>query len=245
LTAAEEKIVAEAGRMENAGNTIRDIFNNGELPWPTVKLPGGETVRLDDAAYTQYRQSASRSDRDSVFRAFWRAHKQFQNTYAATLNAQVQAHVFEKDVRHYKSCVEQAMFGDNIPPRVYTQLLADVHANLPTLHRYLRLRQRMMGLKQLRYEDLYAPTVAGVARKYTQDQAIDMVLAAVKPLGQAYVDTLRKGLTEERWVDWMPNTGKASGAYSTGAYGVHPSQLQNFTGLYEEVGTLAHESGHS
>jgi len=244
LNAAEEKIVAQAGRMENAGNTIRDIFNNGELPWPTVKLPGGETVRLDDAAYTQYRQSASRTDRDSVFRAFWRAHRQFQNTYAATLNAQVQAHVFEKDVRHYKSCVEQAMFGDNIPPRVYTQLLADVHANLPTLHRYLRLRQRMMGLKQLRYEDLYAPLVKDVDMKYTPEQAMDIVLAAVRPLGKPYADTLGHGY-REGWVDWLPSTGKASGAYSTGTYGVHPYQLQNFTGLYDEVGTLAHESGHS
>src|SRR5262249_4249207 len=158
----EAKSVAQAGRMENAGNTVRDIFNNAELPWPTVKLPGGETVRLDDAAYTQYRQSGSRADRDSVFRAFWRAHQAFQNTYAATLNAQVQAHVFEKDARRFKSCVEASMFGDNIPPGVYTQLLADVHANLPTLHRYLRLRQRMMGLKQLRYEDLYAPLVKNV-----------------------------------------------------------------------------------
>jgi oligoendopeptidase F len=244
LNAEEEKLVAQAGRMENAGNTIRDIFNNAELPWPTVKLPGGETVRLDDAAYTQYRQSASRADRDTVFHVFWRAHREFQNTYGATLNAQVQAHVFEKDVRHFKSCVEASMFGDNIPPRVYTQLLADVHANLPTLHRYLRLRQRMMGLKQLRYEDLYAPLVKDVDRKYTPEQAMETVLAAVRPLGQPYVDTLGHGY-RSGWVDWLPTTGKASGAYSTGAYGVHPYQLQNFTGLYDEVGTLAHESGHS
>src|SRR5262249_33660187 len=120
----------------------------------------------------------------------------------------------------------------------------DVHANLPTLHRYLRLRQRMMGLKQLRYEDLYAPLVKDVEKKYTPEQAMDIVLAAVRPLGQPYVDTLGHGY-RSGWVDWLPSTGKASGAYSTGTYGVHPYQLQNFTGLYDEVGTLAHESGHS
>ncbi len=244
LSAAEEKIAAQAGRFANAGNTIRDLFNNAELPWPTVTLSNGEVVRLDDAAYTRYRQSANRSDRDTVFRAFWRAHTEFQGTFGATLNSAVQAHIFDRDVHKYASCLENSLFGDNIPPRVYTQLLDDVHANLPTLHRYLRLRQRMMGLKELRYEDLYAPIVAEVKMSFTPEEGMALTLDALAPLGREYVDTLRSGFAS-RWVDWMPSTGKSSGAYSTGAYGVHPYQLQNFTGLYDEVGTLAHESGHS
>src|SRR5262245_51485190 len=243
LSAAEEKIAAQAGRFAGAGYTIRDLFNNAELPWPTVKLSTGE-VRLDDAAYTQYRQSPNRADRDTVFRAFWRAHREFKGTYGAALNSVVQAHIFDRDIHKYSSCLENALFGDNIPTRVYTQLLDDVHANLPTLHRYLKLRQRMMGLKQLRYEDLYAPIVSEVKMTFTPDEAMKIVLDAVATLGKAYVDTLRHGFAS-RWVDWMPSTGKSSGAYSTGAYGVHPYQLQNFTGLYDEVGTLAHESGHS
>lgn len=244
LSASEEKIVAQTGRMANAGSTIRDILNNAEMPWPTVKLPSGESVRLDDAAYTKYRQSADRADRDTVFQAFWKAHREFQNTYGAILNAQIQSHVFYRDVHHYKSCLEASLFGDNIPTQVYTRLLDDVHANLPTLHRYLKLRQRMMGLKQIRYEDLYAPIVKDVKLHYTPEEAMALTLDAVKPLGEEYVSALRKGF-ESRWIDWLPSTGKASGAYSTGAYGVHPYQLQNFTGLYDEVGTLAHESGHS
>src|SRR6185436_6378251 len=103
---------------------------------------------------------------------------------------------------------------------------------------------RMMGVDQLRYEDLYAPIVKEVDLHYTPEEAMKLTLDAVAPLGKDYVATLGKGFTGG-WVDWMPNTGKASGAYSTGAYGVHPFQLQNFTGLYEEVSTLAHESGHS
>lgn len=244
LAAGEEKIVAQAGRMSGAGNTIRDVFNNAELPYPSVVLKSGERVRIDDAAYTRYRADADRAVRDSVFRAFWSAHKQFEGTFGTALDAQVQAHIFYRDVRHFDSSLQASLFGDNIPVRVYTQLLADVRANLPTLHRYLKLRRRMMGLKDLRYEDLYAPIVREIDLHYTPEQAMQLTLDAVAPLGAAYVDTLRHGF-DSRWVDWMPTTGKASGAYSTGAYGVHPYQLQNFTGLYEEVGTLAHESGHS
>jgi oligoendopeptidase F len=244
LDAAGERIIAEAGRMSGAGVSMRSVFDNAELPWPRVTLPGGKRVRLDNAAYTEYRASPSRAVRDSVFRAFFRAHREFQGTYGTALSAGMQAHVFEKNVRKFDSCLEASLFGNNIPTRVYTQLIADVNQNLPTLHRYLKLRQRMMGLKQLRYEDLYAPLVQSVDLRYTPEQAMDIVAAAVKPLGQSYADTLRHGFTHG-WVDWFPTTGKRSGAYSTGAYGVHPYQLQNFTGLYDEVSTLAHESGHS
>jgi oligoendopeptidase F len=244
LSASEEKIVAQAGALANAGASIRSIFANAELPYPVIELSTGERVRLDAAAYTRYRQSPKRADRDSVFRAFWSKYGEFKGTLGATLDAQVKAHVFNKDVHHFKSCLEASLFGANIPTRVYTQLIADAHASLPTLFRYLRLRKRMMGVDTLRYEDLYAPLVHEVEMKFTPEQAMETTLGAVAPLGRDYVETLRKGMTGG-WIDWMPTTGKASGAYSTGAYGVHPYQLQNFTGLYDEVGTLAHESGHS
>ena len=244
LSPAEEKIAAQAGRFASGGETIRGQFTDAEMPYPTITLSTGDTVRLDAAAYTRYRALPNRADRIAVFQSFWGKHREFQGTLGAALNNQVQAHIFNKEVHHYGSCVEAALFGDNIPPPVYRQLVADVHANLPTLHRYLKLRQRMMKLDHLRYEDLYASVIADVDLKYTPEQAMAMTLDAVKPLGESYVATLDKGF-HSRWIDWMPSTGKASGAYSTGAYGVHPYQLQNFTGLYEEVSTLAHESGHS
>lgn len=244
LDANGEKVVAEAGRMAGAGVSVRSVFDNAELPWPTVTLPGLGKVRLDNAAYTEHRASPVKAVRDTVFRAFFRAHRDFQGTYGAALSAGIQAHVFEKNVRKFDSCLEASLFTNNIPTSVYRQLIADVNRNLPTLHRYLQLRQKMMGLKQLRYEDLYAPLVQSVDLRYTPEQAMDIVIAAVQPLGHDYADTLRHGFTHG-WVDWFPNTGKRSGAYSTGAYGVHPYQLQNFTGLYDEVSTVAHESGHS
>jgi oligoendopeptidase F len=239
-----EELIAQAGRMAFAGASIRNVFNDADMQWPTTTLSDGKQVRLDDAAYTEYRLLPLKADRDTVFHVFWRAHRDFQATYGAALNARVQAHVFSRDAARFGSSLEAALFGDNIPVGVYHQLVEDVNENLPTLHRYLRLRQKMMGLPKLGYEDLYPSVVKEVNLKFTPEQATDAVLAAVAPLGKAYVDTLRMGL-RSRWVDWLPNTGKRSGAYSNGAYGVHPYQLLNFTGQYDEVSTLAHESGHS
>ncbi len=244
LSPAEEKIVAETGTMQNAGQNVRDVFVNADFPYAEVTLSDGETVRLDAAAYTKYRAATDRADRLKVFHAFFGRYNDYTNTLGTALNAQVQAHVFDARVRHFGSSLEAALFHDNIPTAVYTELLDDVHANLPTLFRYLSLRKRMMGLETLGYEDLYAPIVGKYERTFTPDEAIDLTLAAVAPLGEHYRDVLKQGL-EGGWVDWFPRTGKRSGAYSTDVYGLHPFQLQNFTGLYQEVSTLAHESGHS
>jgi len=244
LSAAEEKITSQAGIMANAPSQTYDMFKSADMPYPEVTLSTGETVRLDDAAYTQYRALPDRADRRKVFQAFWSRHKEFERTLGTTLDAEVKTHLFDKDVHHYGSCVEAALFESNIPVSVYRQLIADVHANLPTLHRYLRLRQHMMAVDTLGYEDLYAPIVKEVSLRYTPEQAMDLVLKAVAPLGSDYVSTLRHGY-QSGWTDWIPTTGKQSGAYSEAVYGVHPYQLLNFTGLYQEVSTLAHESGHS
>jgi oligoendopeptidase F len=244
LSASEEKVASQAGIMaDNAGRAYR-TFKDADLPYPEITLSTGETVRLDAQAYTKYRASTNRADRDKVFQAFFSSFKNFERTLGTTLDGEVKTHLFNKDVHKYGSCLEASLFNSNVPVSVYQQLISDVHTNLPTLHRYLKLRQRMMSVDTLRYEDLYAPIIKQVELRYTPEQATEMTLQAVTPLGPAYVATLKRGF-ENRWVDFIPTTGKRSGAYSTGAYGVHPYQLQNFTGLYEEVSTLAHESGHS
>jgi len=214
------------------------------LPFPEVTLSTGEKLRLDPAAYTKLRESPIKADRDLVFKAFFSRYNDFGSTLATTLNAQVQSHVFKKDVRRFPTSLDASLFENNIPTSVYTQLIADVHANLPTLHRYLKLRQKIMGLPALGYEDLYAPIVKSVSLKYTPEQAMQLTLDSFAPLGSKYVETLRKGYASG-WVDFLPSTGKRQGAYSTMVYGVHPYQLLNFTGTYDEVSTLAHESGHS
>ncbi|MFA5137702.1 MAG: oligoendopeptidase F [Elusimicrobiota bacterium] len=244
LSAAEEKVAAQASMMAEAASNTHNIFTNADLPYPEITLSTGEKVRLDASGYTKNRAAASREDRDAVFKTFWSKYKEFERTLGTTLDANVKTHIFDRDVHKFGSCLEAAIFDANIPVAVYRQLIADVNANLPTLHRYLKLRQRMMGVDQLRYEDLYAPIVKKVELRFDAEQAKDLVLKSAAPLGEDYVKELRAGF-ENRWVDFFPTTGKRSGAYSTGAYGVHPYQLQNFTGLYDEVSTLAHESGHS
>jgi len=244
LTAAEEKIAAEAGEMERAGGEVHGILSNADLPYPTIKLSTGESVRLDPAAFTLYRQDRDRADRDKVFAAFFGALKTYERTMGATLASAVKAHLFEMRIRHFGTALEAALFSDNIPVAVYKQLLADVHRSLPTLHRYLALRKRMLGLGELRYQDLYVPLVASVDMRFGPDEARAITLEALAPLGAAYTEALGKGF-ESRWTDYLPSTGKRSGAYSTGVYGVHPFQLLNFNGRYEDLTTLAHESGHS
>jgi oligoendopeptidase F len=201
-------------------------------------------VRLDNAAYSKWRASPNKADRDLAFRMFWTSYNQFTRTFATTLNAHVQSHVTSKDVRNFPTALDAALFDFNIPRSVYSRLVDDVHANLPTLHRYLKLRQKIMGVEQLGYEDLYAPIVQQVNLQYTPEQAMKMTLDSFAPLGTEYVETLRKGYAD-RWVDFMPTTGKRSGAYSNTVYGVHPYQLLNFNGAWDDVSTLAHESGHS
>jgi oligoendopeptidase F len=244
LSPAEEKVVARAGAMAQTGRTVHSVFTNADLPFPEVTLSTGETVRLDAAAYSKYRASPVKADRDAVFRAFWGRYGEFSRTLATTLDAHVRTHVFNKDVRKFGSSLEAALFEYNIPVSVYTGLIDDVHANLPTLHRYLRLRQKIMGLPSLGYEDLYAPIVESVDLQYTPEQGMQLTLEAFAPLGPEYVEALRKGY-DSRWVDFLPSTGKRPGAYSTTVYGVHPYQLLNYNGAWDDVSTLAHESGHS
>ena len=244
LGAAEERVAAEAGDLEHAGSEIHGVLSNADLPYPMVKLSTGEEVRLDAAAYSLHRQDRNRADRDRVFSAFFGGLKTYERTMGATLAAAVKSHLFEMRVRHFDSTLQAALFQDNIPPVVYKQLLADVHRSLPALHRYLALRKRMLGLDVLRYQDLYVPLVASVDMHFEPDEARAITLDALAPLGKEYTDALHAGF-ESGWTDYLPSTGKRSGAYSTGVYGVHPYQLLNFNGRYDDLSTLAHESGHS
>jgi oligoendopeptidase F len=242
LTAAEERVAAEAANL-SAGQAVYSVLKDADFPWPVVKLSTGE-VRLDQAAFSVLRAAPVREDRLAVFEAFFGAFRRFQRTLGATLYAQVRAHLFEVKVRGFPSALDAALFRNAIPPAVYRQLIADVRRNLPTLHRYLRLRRRMLRLDALRYEDLYVPLVEGVERAWTPEEAMQVTLDAFAPLGEPYVAALREGYAR-RWNDFLPTAGKRSGAYSTGAWGVHPYQLLNFNGKAEDVSTLAHESGHS
>jgi oligoendopeptidase F len=246
LGAGEERVAADAGDLEGIGGDVFTVLTDADLPWPTVKLSTGEEVRLDTSGFSLARASRAKEDRDRAFASFLGAVKAYERTIGAALYATARAHIFEKKVRSFGSSMESSLFRDNIPPAVYRQLLADVSRNLPAFHRYLALRKRMLAVDRLRYQDLYVSLVGSVDLKFSPDEARAIVLAALAPLGKEYVSVLGKGF-EGGWTDYLPSTGKRSGAYSinTGVYGVHPYQLLNFNGLYEDLSALAHESGHS
>jgi len=244
LSADQERLVSLAGELESAPATTFEVLTNADLPYPTVRLSTGESIRLDGAGFYRARIAADPADRRKAFQAFFGAFKGYERTIGTTLYAELRGHVFDMETHHFGSTLEAALFRDAIPTAVYEQLIRDANANLPTLHRYLALRKRMLGLDKLGYEDLYAPLVKESDRSYSVDEAKAMVLAAVAPLGQDYQSKLRQGL-ESGWTDFLPSTGKRPGAYSTGVYGIHPYQLLNYNGQYDDVSTLAHESGHS
>jgi oligoendopeptidase F len=244
LRAEEERLVSMAAELGAAPQTTYGVLANADLPYPTVQLSSGEAIRLDAAGFDRARQSPVREDRVEAFRAFYGAVRGFERTSGTTLYAALRAHAFEQEAHRFGSTLEAALFRDDVPPDVYRQLIRDVNANLGTLHRYLGIRRRLLGLERLGYEDLLAPLVREVDRRYDVAEAQQQVLAAVGPLGSDYQARLRHGF-ESGWTDFLPSTGKRSGAYSTGVYGVHPYQLLNFNGSWMDVSTLAHECGHS
>ena len=244
LSAAEENLLAEAGNLADAGQSVYGILKDADLPYPTVKFSTGAEARLDSAAFAVWRAAPDKADRDLAFQAFFGAVKGFERTFGTTMDAALKAHLFNAKARKFGSALEASLFRNNVPTSIYTQLVADVRRSLPTFHRYLKLRARMLGVEKLRYQDLYVPMVGKVDLTFKPDEARDLTLKAFAPLGKDYVAALKKGY-ESGWTDYLPSTGKRAGAYSTGVYGVHPYQLLNFNGKYDDLSTLAHESGHS
>jgi oligoendopeptidase F len=246
LTDPEEKLLADAGPLAGSASNIYTILANADFPYPTITLSDGKTAKVDQAGYSALRISPKREDRMAGMSAFFGALAGFGRTFGTTMNSQVQKSLFYARARKYNSNLEAALNGPNIPVPVYMRLIEGVNKSLPTFHRYLKLRKRMMGLKDdLHYYDLYAPLVAEVNLKYTPEQAQALVVSSMAPLGSDYTGVLQRAF-KERWLDWYPTEGKVSGAYSNGgAYDVHPYMLLNYQGEYNDVSTLTHELGHT
>ena len=246
LSDAEEKILADAGPLAGSASNIYGILSNADFPYPSITLSDGRTAKIDQSGYHELRASPNRADRQAVMKVFFEALGAFGRTFGTTMNANFQkAHFFAKS-RKYPTTLEMSLNGPNIPTSVYTRLIEGVNRHVPTLHRYLGLRKRMMGITdELRYSDLYAPLVASVDLKYTPEEAQAHVLASLRPLGAEYGQVVQRAF-DERWLDWQPTEGKRSGAYSNGgAYDVHPYILLNYLGQYNDMSTLTHELGHT
>jgi oligoendopeptidase F len=245
LSDAEEKLLASAGVIASTPSSTYGIFSDADFPYPTVSLSDGKSVRLDNSGFSLYRAVANRDDRQKVMAEFFGALGKYRGTFGSTLNGQVQSDIFFARSRKYNSTLEAALDGPNVPTSVYTRLIEGVNRHLPTFHRYLKLRQRMMKLQDLHYYDLYAPLVASVDLTYSIDEAQTIVLKSLEPLGPDYAAGAKRAFTE-RWTDFYPTEGKRAGAYSNGgAYDVHPYMLINYNGKYTDMSTVAHELGHT
>ena len=245
LSAAEERLLASAGPLAGAPSSVYTIVCNADFQYPSVTLSDGRQATVTQARYAELRASTVRADRESAMRAFFERMGEWRRTFGTTMNGSVQKLRFFAEARRYDSALACALDGPNVPTSVYLRLVDGVQRHLAAFHRYLRLRQRMLGVSQLHYYDLYAPLVADVERTYTPDEAAALIVDAMAPLGAEYQAVIARAF-RERWIDMYPSQGKRSGAYSNGgAYDVHPYILMNYQGQYNDVSTLAHELGHT
>jgi oligoendopeptidase F len=244
LTGEGEALMAQVGLMAGAGGEAYSILTNADIPWPTIKLSTGEEARLDASGYTKYRAVPNRDDRKRVMDAFFGAFKTYERTMGVTLYAQLKEDAVFAKVRKYPDSITRALDANRVPVKVIDTLIAQTNANLPTLHRYFRLRAKMLGVAQMQYYDIYPPLVQSDI-KFPLATAKQLVLEAVAPLGADYVATIDKGFSN-RWMDVYPRKGKRGGAHMAGiAYDVHPYVLMNYNDDYESVTTIAHEWGHA
>jgi oligoendopeptidase F len=239
-----EALLASAERMGQAPDDIFSLLNDADMTYPDATDSKGETHPVTHGNYVALLQSADRTLRQSAFQSLYSVYGQFRNTCAAILGAQMKQLQFFADARRYPSALHAALAETEVDPQIYHNLIQTVHDNLDAMHRYVRLRKKLLGVDKLHYYDLYTPIVADEDASIPFEQGKDMAREALKPLGEDYLKILNEGF-DNRWIDVYENQGKRSGAYSAGVYGVHPYVLLNYTDTLDDVFTLVHEMGHA
>ena len=245
LTDNEERLLAMQGEMAGAaGNAFRQL-NDADLRFGEIEDAEGEKVELTHASFGQLLINPVRDVRRRSFEQYYQQFEAHENTLAATLAGSIHRDVYYAKARDYSSSLEAALFPDNVPSEVYDNLISAVHDSLPAVHHYFDVRRRKMGLEDLHHYDTYVPILSGIEKRHTWDQAVELILTALAPLGDEYTGVLAEGL-RGRWSDRYPNRGKQSGAFSCGTFDGDPYILMNFRDrVLNDVFTLAHEAGHS
>ena len=246
LSDKEERLIAMSGEITKGFSTVFGKLNNVDMParLPEIVDEKGHSVKLTNGNFSAFLQNKDRKVRKDAFEGFYSEISGNIATQAALLEGQVRTNIFYARVQKHSSALASSLFNDRVSTAVYDSLIESVHNNFPTLYRYLDLRKKALGLDPMRFYDVHVPIVPESKEEYTWDEAIDLTLEAVAPLGSNYVNTLKKGF-EDRWSDKYENKGKRSGAYSGGCYDSYPYILHNFNGTLSSVFTLAHEAGHS
>lgn len=244
LDTKTEAMLARVGELGEAPSNVFSMFNNADIRFPQVEDGNGKMHDLTQGMYMTYMESSDRVLRKNAFETLYSVYAQFTNTLAAVYCANMkQADFFAKE-RHYANAMEEALDASAVPVSVYKNLIQTVNDMLPLMHRYVRLRKKMLGVEELHMYDNYVPMVENADKKYTFDEAKEIVLRGLAPLGEEYQNLLEEGFAN-RWIDVYENQGKRTGAYSWHAYGTHPYVLLNYHSSLGDVFTLAHEMGHA
>ena len=244
LSAEEEALLARAEELAVQPTNIFSMFDDADLTFDDAVDSEGKTHKLTSGSFVPLLMDADRVLRESAFKQLYSRFGEFRNTSAAILTSQVKNLQFFSSSRKYASSLEAALAENEIPVKVYNNLIDAVHQNFPAFYKYVDLRKRVMGLDELHFWDVYTPLVDDVDMKFTYEEACDLIVKALAPMGEEYVGLVKKGL-ESRWVDVYETPGKRSGAYSAGGKGMNPVMLLNFQGGLDDVYTLIHEMGHS
>ena len=243
LSAAEEKLLAAAGEMSGAPSDVFGKFSNADMTFPDALDSEGKPHPVSQGTFVLCEESTDRLLRKNAYESMYRTYGSFKNTAAGLLNAQNKQLKYFAEARKYNSAFEASLDRTNVPTSVYLNLIEAVHQNLDKMHRYVRLRKKLLGVDELHFYDVYTALVDGVDKHIPFSEAKQTVYDALAPLGEDYRAILKKGF-ESRWIDVYQNVGKRSGAYSAGA-AVHPFVLLNYTGTLDSQFTLAHEMGHA
>ncbi|MBS0634603.1 MAG: oligoendopeptidase F [Verrucomicrobia bacterium] len=245
LSESAEELMALAGQALESSQRTFSAINNSDFKFGMIKDSAGNEHELTHATFGMFLRDTDRELRKNAFLAMHRQYQMHENSLCEMLSGNVQSHLFEARARNYSSCVEAALYPKNVDVAVYRALIDAVHSKIDLLHRYTALRKKVLGLDELHYYDLYVPMVPSVDLKFSYDEAENLVINSMKPLGEKYVSQLHEGLKTGRWVDRYENENKRSGAYSSGCYDSMPYILMNYKGILRDVFTLAHEAGHS
>ncbi len=243
LSPGEEKLLAAAGELSQAPDTIYGMFADADIKFDDAMDAQGVPHALSQATFVPLQNSSDRVLRKNAYENLYKGFSDFKNTAAALLNAQNKQLKFFAEARRYSSAFEASLHSTNVPTSVYLNLIDTVHKNMDKMHRYVRLRKHILGVDALHFYDVYTPLVADVDKKIPFAEAKETVYEALTPLGEDYRKILKEGF-ENRWIDVYQNEGKRSGAYSAGA-AVHPYVLLNYSGTLDSQFTLAHEMGHA
>lgn len=245
LSDGEERVIAEAGRMALAPSSIYNSLINTDLVNTEVTLSTGETIKLNQVSFRRYQSLAHKEDRELVYKTYYGELNKYRDTFGSLMNAKINTDLFNTRVRGYSDCLEMILKPNNIPVAVFHNFIASANKNLDKFHRYLIIRKRLLGVETLKLTDFFVPIFRGIDVKYDVEEAKELILKSLKPLGKEYTSIAERAF-ENRWIDFYPTPGKRSNAYTDlGAYAEHPYILMNYRGQYNDVAILAHEMGHA